>query len=153
MWYDIRLISSPHELLDTIGQIEASNSTAAKRKSATIQLIKTQINIRKKVLNQNIRIVLSHARRQRPLRDVIEELCIFISQNTPFFDILQNPKGIVGSQIKHRFVIDSETKWFTGKIIRYDASTKIHEVAYNQEEEHCYFNLSIDIANGDLEII
>lgn len=147
------LISSPDELFDAIAQLEAANSTAAKRKSATIQLIKTQINIRKKVLNQNIRIIFSHARQQRPLSQVIEELSVFISENTPFMDILQNPEGIVGSQVNHQFVIDGQTKWFTGTIISYNASTKTHELAYNEEEEHCNFDLSIDIANGDIEIV
>ncbi len=67
---------------------------------------------------------------------------------SPFMDILQNPESIVGQQVNHRFVIDGETKWF-GTIICYDATTKMYELAYNQ---HCYFDLWIDIANGDVEI-
>ena len=41
----------------------------------------------------------------------------------------------------------------SGTIVNYNTSRKTHELVYDGEEEHCFFNLSIDIVNGDLEIV
>ena len=48
----------------------------------------------------------------------------------------------------HRFITDGEQKWFPGVVLSYNARTKLHEILY--EEEHCFFNLMEDIAQGDL---
>ena len=46
-----------------------------------------------------------------------------------------------------------ETMWFTGSIVQYDASTNTHEIVYDGEDEHCYFDIAIDLVNGDLKVL
>ena len=96
--------------------------------------------------------MLSRSRKQRPVSDIVEELSDFITRNSPFPAVLQNPEALVGSRIKHRFETNGEMKWYNGVVVSFNVSTKEHEVAYDEEENHCFFDLSVDIANKDLVI-
>ena len=58
----------------------------------------------------------------------------------------------MGSRVRHLFVIDGQTKWYSGTVISYCASEKTHELAYDGEEDHSFFDLSIDIAIGDIQL-
>ena len=116
-------------------------------------LLKTQIQIRKKVLKQKICITFSHLKKQRPLSEIVKELANFVSRNTPFSDILCTPEALVGRRIKHKFEIDGElgeTKWYSGIIVHYNGTTKAYEISYDDEDEHCFFDITIDLVNGDL---
>ena len=109
--------------------------------------MKTQIKIRRKLLGQNIHIVFSHSRKQRPLSEVTKEVSDFIDAHTPkCSSYIKEPIGLVGKQIQHRFEIDDagSVKWYCGKMIAFDASTNSHEVQYEGEEEHCYCDLTVD---------
>ena len=46
--------------------------------------------------------------------------------------------------------MEGEEKWYAGHVIGYNAVTRLHEVAYDGEEENCFFNLSEDFSNGDI---
>jgi len=75
----------------------------------------------------------------------------FISQDSQLTATLQNPESIVGSRVDHLFVVSAqETKWYSDLIINYHPSTKQHEIKYDEEEEHCFFDLTVDLASGDL---
>ena len=50
----------------------------------------------------------------------------------------------------HKFKVDNSKK--NGFIISYNPNTQLHEIAYEGEEEHCFFNLQEDLARGDLII-
>ena len=146
------LISSRQELFSAIAEIENESVSTSKKKAKKISLIKTQIQIRKTILKQDIRIVFSRLRRQRPLTDILEELANFIDKNSPYSDVL--PEALVGKKISHKFeVAEDETKWYAGTIISYSASMKTHEIAYDDEDETCHFDIAIDLANGDLVVI
>ena len=146
------LISSRQELFSVIAEIENESISTSKKKAKKISLIKTQIQIRKTILKQDIHIVFSRLRRQRPLTDILEELANFIDENSPCSDVL--PEALVGKRISHNFeVAEDETKWYAGTIINYSASMKTHEIAYDDEEETCHFDITIDLANGDLIVI
>lgn len=148
------LISSTQELSKAIEDIESESISASKKKTKIISLIKTQMQIRKKVLNQDIHIVFSHSRKQRPVSDILKELSDFIDKNSPFSAILRSPETLVGQKISHKFEIaEGETKWYDGIIVNYDANTKTHEIAYDYEDEPCHFDISIDVANGDLLVL
>ena len=146
------LIASSEELLEALSQIDAADLSEGKKRSEKVRLLKTQINIRKKVLNQNIRIVFSRSRQQRPINEIIHELSDFIKENTPFTEILQNPESIIGSRVSHLFVINGKEEWYKGTIVGYNSSENAHEIAYDGEDDHCFFDLSIDIVNGDIKI-
>ena len=40
--------------------------------------------------------------------------------------------------------------WFAGCVVGYNAVTHLHEIAYEQESEHSYFNLLEDITQGNI---
>lgn len=148
------LISSTQELSKAIEDIESESISTSKKKTKILSLIKTQIQIRKKVLNQDIHIVFSCSRKQRPVSDILKELTDFIDRNSPFSAVLCSPETLVGQRISHKFEIaEGETKWYDGIIVNYDASTQTHEIAYDYEDESCHFDITIDIANGDLLVL
>lgn len=59
----------------------------------------------------------------------------------------------MGKCIQHRFETDQSTQWFNGTVISYDPDSKLHEVEYESEEEHCNFDLILDLLNGDLKVV
>ena len=132
------------------------NST--KKNADKISLLKTQIKIRKKLLGQNIHTVFTQSRKQRPLGDVIKELSEFIDQHAPEclnYSIVKEPTTLIGKHIQHRFEVDNTgtVKWYHGTIIAFDPSTNSHEIEYGGEEEHCYFDLTVDLLNGDIKVL
>ena len=150
------LITSSTELYEAISAIDNESNSVSNKKSKKVSLLKTQILIRKKVLKQKVNIVFSRSKKQRPLSDVIKELDDFICANSPFADALKEPESLVGKRITHKFEVDSdtgETMWFTGSIVQYDASTNTHEIVYDGEDKHCYFDIAIDLVNGDLKVL
>ena len=62
---------------------------------------------------------------------------------------------MIGKKIHHRFEMDNtgEVEWYYGTIISYDTTTKTHEIQYEGEEENCYFDLTIDLLNGDIKVL
>ena len=38
-------------------------------------------------------------------------------------------------------------------VVDYDTYTKAHEVLYDEEEESCFFDLILDLLNGDLKVL
>lgn len=63
----LHLITSCGELYQLLDEIDTSNSTISKKKTQKLSLLRTQVNIRKKVLGQVIHITFSHFKKQRPL--------------------------------------------------------------------------------------
>ena len=150
------LITTSQELQEMLCIIEAENISATKKKAKKVSLLKTQIKIRRKLLGQNIHIVFSHSRKQRPLSEVTKELSDFIDAHIPkCSSYIKEPTGLVGKHIQHQFEIDDagSVKWYCGKIIAFDASTNSHEVQYEGEEEHCFFDLTVDLLNGDIKVL
>ena len=80
----------------------------------------------------------------------MEKLSAFIQEHGPHSELLQKPQSMVGCRIEHIFETDDGTKWFTGTVVGYDSTTYFHEIVYDEEQEHCFFDLSSDIANGDI---
>lgn len=59
-------------------------------------------------------------------------------------------ESLVGRRVLHRFEVENEEKWFSGFIVSYSPRSCLHEIAYEGEEEHCFFNLIEDLSKGDL---
>ena len=93
----LHLITTSEELYQLIGDIDATENTASKKRALKLSLLRTQINIRKKVLGQNINITFSHLRKQKPLHIIIQEMSDFLNQdyhvNSKF---TQDPNALVG---------------------------------------------------------
>ena len=149
------LITTPDELCQALLDIESLPLTAAKMKAQKLSLIKTQFKIRKKILHQNIHITFSRSGKHRPIDDIISELSEYIQNSTSESShLIQNPDFFIGKHISHKFEVGtSEFRWYHGTILSYDTATKTHEIIYEGEDEHCYFDLSVDLFNGDLKII
>ena len=158
------LIKTVPELKEALKEIDMHiDTTASKRIKEKYAFLRTQINIRKKVLNQNIKITFSHHGKKRPLSDVIQDLTDFIKEYPPFPGDncsmqqqieVSDPFSLIGKNILHKFTLDSgEDQWFRGMVLSYDSNTKTHELVYEGETEHCHFNLSKDISDGDFKTI
>ena len=59
---------------------------------------------------------------------------------------------LVGKKIFHRFETDGKEQWYSGVVVSYNAVSKLYEVAYDNEDDHCFFNLLEDISQGDLVV-
>ena len=70
----LHLISSPEELSVALSEIDDETISAKKKKEKKLAVLREQINIRKKVLKQKVKIPLTHNRKQRQLSDIIREL-------------------------------------------------------------------------------
>lgn len=49
--------------------------------------------------------------------------------------------------------LESEFKWYKGTVLNYDVKTKVHQIEYEEDEEPSYFDLNIDLLNGDIEVV
>ena len=115
-------------------------------------MLKTQVKIRKKILNQDIRIVFTSSRRQRTMNEIVKELSEFITANSSNATILNSPTLLIGKQFKHCFQIDDlgEERWYNGVILKYDDNSKQFEIVYEGDDVHYYFDLSQDVMLQDL---
>ena len=64
------LITTPEEIVEVLKQVDKEKITAAKKRTKKREVLKTQVQIRKKVLSQNVPITFTVNRRQRPLEDL-----------------------------------------------------------------------------------
>ena len=155
------LIETVTELCEAMNEIDSESIPPSKTKQRKLKVLRTQVNIRKKVLKQNINITFTKARKQRPLTDIINDLKKFITEY-PAHDPLpatpmptdHDPFSLVGKEIQHRFIVESgEEQWFCGFVLGYNTNNKMHELIYNGETDHQHFDLSEDIRNGDVKLL
>lgn len=149
------LITTSKELHQLITKIDDQQVSMTKKRTQKLSLLRTQINIRKKVLRQKIQILFTCSGKQRSIDDLEKELADIIDQdcskNSAF---VKDPFTLIGKHISHRFKVgESEYKWFKGTIINYDSVSKMHHMEYEEDEEPSYFDINIDLLNGDLEIL
>ena len=151
----VHLITTSQELQQELLLIERENISASKKKSKKILLLKTQVQIRRKVLGQTVPIVFTSHRKQRQLTCIVTELCEFINNCTlpaNFEAFIEHPNALVGRHIKQRFKDpeNSTTAWYSGKVLGYCQSKKIHTVVYEGDKNQYHFDLAVDLINGDL---
>ena len=123
-------ISSHHhadELYCAIHEIDEENISNFKKKTKKLALLRTQVNIRIKVLEQDICIIFTRSRKQCPLDEIIKDLSDFISTHgSSNLDIIHNPASLIGKSISHKFEIEEshDEQWYDGDIIDYNDETK-----------------------------
>ena len=86
--------------------IDRESISASKKRRRKIAVLKTQVQIRRKVLGQIVPIVFTSNRKQRPLASIVTELCDIIDKSTlpaESLAFLREPISLVGRQIKQRF--------------------------------------------------
>ena len=149
------LITSSTELREELLAIDEESMSAAKKKNKKVSLLKTQIQIRKKVLCEALSIAFTCNRKQRPLNDIVKELCDHIDKTklpvecAPF---ITNPISLIGRKVKHRFEeeVDKTPTWYSGTIIEYSHEQKTHCLVYEGDSELYHFHLEVDLLLGDL---
>ena len=143
-----RSASELHEALDRV--------TESGKKKTTLKIIREQIRARKVLFNEN-KIYFTRGGKQRPLNQIIKEFEEYLNQNqNPTTHlVITDPSFLVGKQVSHKFITDEERKevWYTGEVIDYDSKEKVHVIKYDGEDQLCYFDLSVDIIEGDLVIL
>ena len=152
----LHLITTSQELAQAIAEIDSEPITAPKRRAKTLALLKTQIQIRKKVLNQVVRIPYTVSRKQRPISEITQELSDLINRNTSaskYSHFIKDPKALVGHQIKQKFVVEEDlVKWYNGIVVKYCPQSRTYEVEYEGDNTSYSFDLIVDILNDDLII-
>ena len=151
----LHLITSVAELREALTSIDESELSVAKKRDKKLSLLKDQINIRKKVYKENIRIPFSQHRKKRPVATIASELMEFMASSEPSSEHGElDPATLVGKSIEHKFEVGGgEFEWFQGFVVAYDEETSLHEVVYEGEQEHCHFNLLEDLFAEDLKVV
>lgn len=155
----LHLVTTPQELKDEFQKIDMKPVSATRKKSLKVDILRTQVRIRKKVLGQNVPITFTSNRRLRPVAEITQELCdIMIKTGIPseFAPFLEQPTTLVGKRIKQRFQDGDDPEsctWYVGRVIGYRDSDKTHCIHYDGEDDVCYFDLSIDFLNGDIFLL
>ena len=137
------------ELKQALSEIDCQSLSSKKKCEKKHSLIREQLNIRKKLLKQTIKLPFTHKGRQRPMKDIIVE---FNSDegSLPESSCECSPESLIGREILHRFEVEDKKKWYAGHVVSYNAVTHLHEVAYDEEEETLKKNLLEDLSNGDI---
>jgi len=156
----VHIISSIDELDQLLADIdEIDEESSQKKNKRKLKILKEQVRARKKVLNQKVPITFSHLGKPRPLAEILQELRQFIGTH----DKHQNcsaapdadPLSLVGKHILHLF-IDKDSgceHWYEGYILSYHPQSNKHEIAYVEEEDSCFFDLTEDIQGGDIKFL
>ena len=153
----LHLITSSNELLKAVSDIEHKTISTAKKKQEKLSLLRSQINIWKKVLDRKITITFTHSRSQRPVDVIVQELADYIDASDlppTVTSISREPTSIIGKCVEHKFEHEDthEAEWYCGSIVGYDPCTKFFEIAYDGEEDTCNFDIILDLILGDLVI-
>ena len=139
----IHLIASIDELKDALSEIDEQSISATKKAQQKRVLLKEQINVRKKVYQESINIPFSTKGKQRPLANIIKEFSAHLqckgASSTIHSTTSYTSESLVGRRVLHRFEVENEEKWFSGFIVSYSPRSCLHEIAYEGEEEHCFF--------------
>ena len=142
---EYHLITSSNELKEELLAIDEGSTSSTNAKKKKVELLKRQINIRK-VLSESIHIVFSKKGKERPLNDVVMELCHFIDKSVlpaECESFIRNPTSLIGRQVKHRFIEGDCFAWYSGEVIDYLQEEKTHCLIYEGESECCYFDLTV----------
>ena len=98
-------------------------------------------------------------RKQRPLKDIVQELCDFIDKSTlpeECESFIRNPTSLIGRKVKQRFLDEVDgtpTCCYSGTVIDYSHHEKAHCLAYEGESEYCHFDLTLVFILGDLLVL
>ena len=150
---ELHFIATTAELEEVLQGVDEKDISQSKKDLEKLQIIKTQINIRRKVLEQKIKICFTQSKKKRPITDIITEFRDHINA-FPLPNFVYNPLLFVGKVIHQKFQLsDEETKWYQGTVLSYDKTSKMHEIIYDEEEEPCFFDIILDFMNGDLKVV
>ena len=150
-------MTSSEELSQAIEEIESEGGSMTKLKTKILPLLRTQVNIRKKILNETVLITFTKGGKQKPLQEIIQEVADFVDNSTAmskYVSFIKSPRSLVGKHVQHKFDDDGGMKWYFGYVTDYCKSSKRHEIVYEDDDDTRYsFHLLIDLLNGDLQLL
>ena len=135
----------------------SKQTSSAKKRAKILPLLKEQVRVREKLLHQRCNIKFSKNCRQRPLAE-FKEVHTFISNYddataTVKFIQTDDPMSLVGKQVLQKFMDESDNEeWYSGYVVAYNSAKQLHEIAYENEDDHCHFNLMEDLKAVDLKL-
>ena len=142
---------------------------AVSKKADKLKVLKMQIKFRQKVLGQSHSdsslFKFSHGGKPHSVDQLKQNLCqllmVAVDQDCTMHtnqrdstlaleDVLLQPELLVGRRVKHRFEVDNELIWFNGSVLQMNSETNEFQIAYDGEDDVCWFPLLDDARSGDL---
>ena len=68
-------------------------------------------------------------------------------------DFVNSPELLVGNRIKQKFNEDGEVQWYEGYVVSFSSDSRLHEVVYNGDSEHYFYNLLEDLEYDSLLVL
>ena len=147
-------MTSSEELSQAIEEIESEGGSMTKLKTKILPLLRTQFNIRKKILNETVPITFTKGGKQKPLKEIIADFIDNSTAMSKYVSFIKSPRSLVGKHVQHKFDDDGGMKWYFGYVTDYCKSFKRHEIVYEDDDDTRYsFDLLIDLLNGDLQLL
>ena len=158
---DEHLITTEEELEQEIIKIKEMPIQERSKPAKIFQMIKTQMHIRTKLLEEKSKIQFTVGGKRRPIGQLISELSTIIRESSVGLDypeFTSKPEMLVGNKIKHNFsdaATGNETFW-DGEIVDFNSSLQEYKIQYVGETDFCYFTLDEIVSDynvGDLIIL
>ena len=124
----LQLIVSVEELRRNLNEVDSMDISSSQKMKQKLIIVKEQITIRKKVLEQKINIPFSVHGRKRSLEDITKELFNYMQKHSYTNSKVEDPAELVEKQIFHKFVCEGREKWYRGNVVRYSDMDKTHEI-------------------------
>ena len=155
---DEHLITTEEELEQEVIKIKEMPIQERSKPAKIFEMIKTQMHIRTKLLEEKSKTQFTVAGKRRPISQLISELSSIIRDSSTGLDypeFASNPEILVGNKIKHKFsdaATGKETFW-DGEISDFNNSLQEYKIQYVGEADCCYFTLDEIVSDynvGDL---
>ena len=154
MWFGVAFENGG--LWSTRGEIE--DNTRQLSVTSAKSVLKTQINIRTKVLKCTAEHILFTSATVDELKEHLAKLITaeIHSDYMKLYDIIRDPMTLTGMKIKHRWADESKcSHTYNGQILEFMKETNEFKVVYGNESP-CYMKpgeIITDITTGDLSLL
>jgi len=82
------------------------------------------------------------------LHQIVKELCEFIAALPTCQGNFEGVQDLVCKRIAYKFEVEDSCKRCHDS--GFNPASKLYEISYDSEEEHCYFNLEQDFMMDDI---
>ena len=153
----IPLIKSEQELEKAIQDIEEKRLNNRQCQLEKMTLIKNLLRQHATIRKQKV-VPFSVNRKPKTFYQLkADYISLFNNQEhipakKPRLDFTNNPELMVGNCIKQKFIEDGCEQWYEGYVHAYDPKCGLHEVVYNGESKHYFYNLLEDLEDNSLII-
>ena len=150
-------------LWQTTDQIEAGLANL-KSKTSRLKALKTQLDFRKKVLQQTHpnKVIFQFSHQGRHF--TVDEMKGNLSQLLPDKEQTRGQRSpvigtsnLTGRQIQHRWIVEGESEWFLGTIldkVAADVSAgSWYNIKYEGEDQIVTLDINKDIESGDIVLL